>query len=112
MTTLQPDMKKVAFEELQKDVIQWATTRGLIANSNPRTQLLYTLTELGETADAVLKGDLSKTIDGLGDTVVTLILVAELSGIDLVDCLAAAYAEIKYRSGKLVDGVFIKDGNL
>ena len=51
----------------------------------------------------------AELIDGIGDTVVTLILAAEMAGLRIEDCLAAAYDEIKGRTGRMEAGVFVKD---
>ena len=48
-------------------------------------------------------------IDGIGDVLVTLIIVAEQLGLTLTECLAVAYLEIKDRKGRLVNGTFIKE---
>lgn len=97
------------FEELQANVLVWARQRGILASSTPKDQLLKTVEELGETARSVLKGDKSGQIDGLGDTVVTLIITAELLGLDLVQCLGAAWNEIAERKGTMQNGVFVKE---
>ena len=47
--------------------------------------------------------------DGLGDTLVTLIILAAQYSLELGDCLEYAYNEIKNRTGKTVGGTFIKD---
>jgi hypothetical protein len=38
-----------------------------------------------------------------------LILLAELAGLSFADCLAQAYGEIAGRTGKMVNGIFVKD---
>jgi hypothetical protein len=38
-----------------------------------------------------------------------LILAAEMAGLRIEDCLAAAYDEIKDRTGTMTGGVFVKD---
>ena len=97
------------YEELEAQVIEWARQRMILRNGNSQTQLLKTVSEMGELADAVIKEDREKIADGLGDVLVTLIIVARLEGMDLVDCLAGAYDEIKDRQGYLNDnGVFVK----
>ena len=40
---------------------------------------------------------------------VTIILLANIVGLDSVDCLSDAYEEIKNRKGKMVNGLFVKD---
>lgn len=91
-------------------VLRWASARGILKNSNSKTQLLKTMSELGELADAIAKRDKLAIIDGLGDVLVTLIVVADLEGVDLTTCLKAAYDEIKDRKGYLNEhGIFIKE---
>ena len=98
------------FYSLQARVRQWAEDRKIIPNSNPTSQLMKTVSELGELADATLKGNDEEQVDGVGDVLVTLILYCELSGFDMTMCLARAYATIKDRKGTLTpEGVFVKE---
>jgi NTP pyrophosphatase (non-canonical NTP hydrolase) len=102
----------MTFEELQEKVVQWAKDRQIIPNSNPTAQLMKTMSELGELADATLKSDREGIIDGIGDVLVTLILHAKLHNaqLDLTYCLEAAYNTIKDRKGTLTpEGVFVKE---
>lgn len=48
----------------------------------------------------------------IGDVVVTLIILAMQNDMDLYECLNQAYNEIKGRTGKMVDGVFVKSSDL
>ncbi|MDG0921657.1 hypothetical protein P6Y11_12995, partial [Enterococcus faecalis] len=50
--------------------------------------------------------------DGIGDVVVTLIILAMQNNMDLYECLNQAYSEIKNRKGKMVNGVFVKEADL
>ena len=50
--------------------------------------------------------------DGIGDVVVTLIILAMQNDMDLYECLNQAYNEIKDRKGKNVNGVFVKESDL
>lgn len=50
--------------------------------------------------------------DGIGDTVVTLIILAQQQGWTLEECLQYAYDEIKNRKGKTINGTFVKDSDL
>jgi NTP pyrophosphatase (non-canonical NTP hydrolase) len=91
------------------DVIRWAEARGIVANSDSKTQLLKAVSEMGELADAIIKRDRPAIVDGIGDVLVCLIVVGALEDIDLTKCLEAAYSEIKDRKGYLnKDGVFVK----
>ena len=103
--------------ELIKKVLQWGEEKGIVGPNGKATlltQLSKTQEELTETRDAAValsRGHLTyaEIQDGIGDQVVTLILAAELAGTTLEECLALAYAEIKGRTGKMIDGTFVKD---
>lgn len=90
---------------------QWAQDRNLLLGSDPKTQLLKTMSELGELADGINKQRIDECKDGIGDVVVTLIIVATQLGLRFEDCIDHAYNEIKDRKGRMVDGVFIKEGD-
>lgn len=97
-------------QELIAKVEQWARDRRIIPNSTPQAQLMKTMSELGELADATLKNDRVGVVDGVGDVLVTLIIYAALQGVSIEDCLASAYGEIKDRRGTLTpEGVFCKE---
>ena len=56
-------------------VEQWVIDRNL-HTQDPKVQMCKTMEELGELAKAINKGDKEKQMDGIGDTVVTLICIA------------------------------------
>lgn len=92
------------------DVIRWSEARGIIANSDSKTQLLKAFSEMGELSDAITKRDRDGIIDGLGDVLVCLINVAAIEDLDLTHCLQHAYDQIKDRKGYLnAEGVFVKE---
>lgn len=100
----------MTFEELELKVTQWASARKIIPNGKPAAQLMKTMSELGELADATLKTDWAEIEDGVGDVLVTLILYCRLQDIDIVDCLRGAYDTIKDRKGTLTpEGIFVKE---
>ena len=97
-------------DELIEKVEQWARDRQIIPHSNPQAQLMKTVSELGELADATIKSDRAGIIDGVGDVIVTIVIYAALQGVKLEECLASAYGEIKDRRGHLTpEGVFVKE---
>ena len=100
------------FEELELDVIQWAYNKDLLSESNASKQLLKTISELGELADAFIKADDNEIEKEFGDVLVCLIVFANQLGIDPMDCLDRAYKKISKRKGKTVNGVFIKEKEL
>lgn len=100
----------MTIEDLVSKVETWAVDRGIIAHSNPQSQLMKTVSEVGELADATLKSDRDGVIDGVGDVLVTLIIYARLQGVTVTECLSSAYDTIKDRRGYLTaEGVFVKE---
>lgn len=95
--------------ELVEQVRMWAHDRNLILGSDPKSQLLKTMSELGELADGINKNRKAEIIDGIGDTIVTLIIVAAQYGLTIEECLQMAYNEIKDRKGRMENGVFVKE---
>tara|TARA_R100001591_G_scaffold7208_1_gene13577 strand:+ start:51 stop:836 length:786 start_codon:yes stop_codon:yes gene_type:complete len=87
----------------------WANERGLYDEGDPKTQALKLVEEVGETCRAILKENLPETIDGIGDCVVVLTNLAELTGYSIEKCIDRAYEEIKNRKGKMSNGTFKKD---
>lgn len=102
----------MSYAQIEMNVIQWAEARKILPNATSQTQLLKTMSELGELADALIKGDRAGVIDGLGDVLVTLIIVAAKEDLDLTECLRSAYNTIKDRKGTMLpNGVFVKDAS-
>ena len=95
-----------------QQIRDWATERGIFAKGDAKTQYLKLQEEAGEVARAILKNDEPEIIDGLGDTLVVLINLSHLAGYKLEDCLASAYDVISKRSGKMVNGTFVKTESL
>ena len=96
-------------QDLFKFVHYWAYEKGLLNEENAPKQMLKVLEEVGETAGALLKSDEPEIKDGIGDSFVTLIILAHQLGYTPEECLESAWNEIKSRTGKTVDGTFIKD---
>ena len=99
-----------SFQELELDVLRWAEARQIIPNSSSQVQALKLVYEVGELCDALIKKDRDGVIDGIGDALVVLIILADMERLDLLSCLKSAYDEIKDRRGTLqANGVFIKE---
>ena len=109
----------MTLQETIDAVREWGESKGITGPQGKGTllgQLSKTQEELTETRDAAVRrceyirqADLLDLQDGIGDCAVTLILAAEMAGLRFEDCLAAAYDEIKGRTGTMQGGVFIKD---
>ncbi|HAZ1131267.1 TPA: DUF1642 domain-containing protein [Enterococcus faecium] len=98
-------------DELITKVEQWAKDKGLDQAQSSK-QMLKTVEEVGEVAAALARKEKDALRDGIGDVVVTLIILAMQNDMDLYECLNQAYNEIKGRTGKMVDGVFVKSSDL
>lgn len=100
----------MSYADVEIKIIQWAEARRIIPNSNPESQLLKAVSEMGELADATIKNDQEAIVDAVGDVMVCLINYCALQDINLVDCMEVAYDQIKNRRGSLLpNGVFKKD---
>lgn len=64
-------------EELKPLIIEWANERDLIHSENADKQRLKLIEECGELASAILKNDIEKQKDGIGDIFVVLTILSE-----------------------------------
>ena len=87
----------------------WAATRGIYDEGNTHTQYVKLMEEAGELAEALLKKDDHEIWDAIGDMVVVLTNLAHQTGMDIEQCIDNAYGEISQRTGKMVNGTFVKD---
>jgi len=105
---------KNKYDEISDNVISWAIDRNIISSDNVAKQLLKFFEEAGELSKAIIENNKNDIIDSIGDVLVTLeILVADLNlsktiSVGMIECYNTAYNEIKNRTGKTENGVFIK----
>ena len=88
---------------------EWAKERGLYDKGNATTQYVKLQEEAGELAKALLKNDQPEVIDAIGDMVVVLTNLAYMRGVHIENCISSAYDVISKRTGKMVNGTFVKD---
>ena len=86
----------------------WAEDRGIYDKGNSHTQYVKLQEEAGELAKALLEENMLEIVDAIGDIVVVLTNLAELSGVHIEDCIDVAYKEIANRKGKMENGTFVK----
>ena len=87
----------------------WANERGLYDKGDTKTQYLKLMEEAGELGRAILKNDQDEFVDAIGDMVVVLTNLAELGDTSIEHCTDSAYKVISKRTGKMVNGTFVKD---
>jgi len=94
--------------ELTKKIMVCAVERDL-HKADPNKQMLKVVEEIGELAESLAKNDHNNTLDSIGDSYITLVVISMQLGVDIETCVSIAYDEIKNRQGEMVNGVFIKD---
>lgn len=87
----------------------WAENKGILNPDSRFKQVIKLTEEVGELCSALLKNDKEKTIDSVGDCLVVLTILSYQLGFSPQAALDHAYDQIKDRTGKTVDGVFIKN---
>ena len=93
------------------DIRNWATDKGIYEKGDARTQYLKLMEESGELAEALLKNDKPEIQDAIGDMIVVLTSIAKFEGMFIEDCIKSAYDVIAKRTGKMVNGTFVKDAD-
>lgn len=88
----------------------WARQRNLIDGSTAHAQMVKLVEEMGELAAAIARNDDRLFEDAIGDCGVVLTILAAQRHMDFATCLENAYEEIKDRKGRMMDGVFVKEG--
>ena len=94
------------------DIRKWARVRGIYDSGDQKTQYIKLQEEAGELAKAILDKDKAEVEDAIGDMVVVLTNLAELSELRIEDCIDSAYKEISNRKGKMINGTFVKTDGL
>ena len=93
----------------EKLIAQWHRDRNLIDGSTDKDQYMKLIQEAGELSDSLCK---EKDIrDDIGDIMVVLINIMVRNNLTMNECLSIAYDDIKDRKGKMIDGIFVKDGD-
>jgi NTP pyrophosphatase (non-canonical NTP hydrolase) len=95
--------------EIFNQIRYWAKSRGLFDKGDAKTQYIKLQEEAGELAKALLKDDEEEVIDAIGDMVVVLTNLAHIKGVSIERCIACAYDVINKRTGKMINGTFVKD---
>lgn len=68
-------------------VREWAEARNLIEGATPQAQFTKLIEEISEFTQGIDNDDLPEIIDGLGDSVVVLTIIAAQCGTDIETCI-------------------------
>jgi len=88
---------------------EWARDRNIYTKGDIKTQLIKLYEEAGELSEAVLKNNKDDIVDAVGDIVVVLTNLAEFNGVSIESCIQSAYGEIHSRTGRMINGTFVKN---
>ena len=91
------------------DILKWAIDRNMIDGSNSHAQMVKLMEEVGELANGIARNNKETIIDSIGDVVIVLTILAAQYNLKIEFCIDSSWQEIKNRTGKMVNGVFIKD---
>lgn len=96
-------------EQLEKLINEWGTAKGILPNPDPMAQWRKSAEELQELCDAIEAKNRDEARDAIGDIFVTLVMQTNAWNLTMLECVETAYDEIKSRTGKMIDGQFVKD---
>jgi NTP pyrophosphatase (non-canonical NTP hydrolase) len=99
-------------DDVERDVLQWAEARNILEGSTKQAQTVKLGEEFGELCAGISKGNMPLAMDSVGDMMVVLAILAHQLDTDLLACFEGAYEEIKHRTGKMIDGVFVKESDI
>ncbi len=105
----EPIMVQCEDDAMFSRIREWAQDRGLYDKGNAHTQYVKLQEEAGELAKALLKEDKPEIIDAIGDMVVVLTNLSHMQGVTIEECIDSAYKVISKRTGKMINGTFVKD---
>jgi NTP pyrophosphatase (non-canonical NTP hydrolase) len=97
------------YNQLENLVIEWAQNKGILEKATTAAQANKTMEECQELIDAIQDDNRDEIADALGDILVTIIIQAKMQNMSLLECLEGAYNVITKRTGKMVNGQFVKD---
>jgi NTP pyrophosphatase (non-canonical NTP hydrolase) len=107
----EPVMVQCEDDAMFSRIREWAQDRGLYDEGNAHTQYVKLQEEAGELAKALLKNDKPEIIDAIGDMVVVLTNLSHMQGVTIEECIESAYRVISKRTGKMINGTFVKDAD-
>lgn len=107
---------------LKNLVEEWARDKDLLHEENADKQFMKFVEEVFEFktemdnvlsyTDTYVDEAVERMELEMGDIIVTLIILCKQLDIDLFDCLNKAYKKISIRTGKTINGTFVKSEDL
>ncbi len=99
----------MSLDNLENFIVGWGVEKGILPNPDPVAQYEKTIEEVEELKDAIIFSDREEVKDAIGDIFVTLVMQSRAWNLSMRECVEQAYNQIKNRTGRMVDGQFVKD---
>jgi NTP pyrophosphatase (non-canonical NTP hydrolase) len=99
-------------KERISDVIKWGDERGITFSANIQAQALKVVEEIGETVEACHNNDTEEVMDGIGDSLVTLILLSKQVEYDFEISLLYLSAKPFFKKNECLVNLCIFNGRL
>lgn len=94
---------------LTQKINEWGHDKGILPNPDAEAQFKKTAEEVAELQVAIEQQDKAEVVDAIGDIYVTLVMQCNAWDVTMDECVQQAYTTIAQRTGKMVDGQFVKD---
>jgi NTP pyrophosphatase (non-canonical NTP hydrolase) len=104
-------MKETILKDEFNPIRDWAKSKGIYHSGDIKTQYVKLQEEAGELAKAIIKNDSAEINDAIGDIVIVLTSIAYFNNVKIEDCINNAYNIVSKRTGRMLNGSFVKDGN-
>lgn len=97
---------------LTEKIKRWAKERNL-HNADPYKQFLKLAEEVGELSQALAKNKRKEAImEEIGGIYVVLTILSMQLNLDVRKCIEFEYDKIVNRTGRMVNGIFVKEDDL
>jgi|SRR5210317_1801022 len=96
-------------DQLEQAILEWGAMKGILPDPDARAQWTKTVEEVAELDDAIRTNNREEALDAIGDIFVTLVMQTQAWDTSMEECVQKAYDTISKRTGKMVNGVFVKD---
>ena len=99
----------ITFTELKTRTENFWADKGFYENVTIEAQCDKLVEESEETREAILYEDIESQMKEIGDVQTVLINICKLKGFDLNKCLEMAYNKNLNRTGRFIDGKYVKN---
>lgn len=106
---MEKSQENLEFTELYRRTIKWAESKGIMEHGTSDGQAEKTIEEANELYMAVISGSEDDIADSIADVLVTIVIQAEMQQMDILKEWSNVLAILEARTGRMSNGVFVKD---